>query len=80
MDNPRKGELLLPRLASIADPSGLAGRPLSPGQRVYQAVAGTCRVLAELARGVVRGASRALTVFPVLELLGLAGLLLLLAR
>ena len=80
MENRRKGELLLPRLASISDASDRARRPLGPGQRFCRAAPGTCRILAGLAQGVVTGASRALIVFPVLEMLGIAGLLLLLAR
>ncbi|WP_347312539.1 hypothetical protein [Defluviimonas sp. SAOS-178_SWC] len=53
---------------------------MSAHHRICRAAPGSFHAFAGFVRSFMRIANRSLTVFPVLEMLGLAGLILLLAR
>ncbi len=79
MDNRRRGEDLLPRLAPL--PRSLPQRS-RPGRASYfcRRAPGVCRGLTDIASRTATVVGRGLTVLPVLELLGIGLLVLLLGR
>lgn len=79
MDSRRRGEDLLPRLAPVPRSVPLDRSRAGVGD-VCARVPGLCRHAAALWGGTVAVVGRGLTVLPVLEILGLAGLLYLLGR
>lgn len=79
MDSKSKGENLLPRLAPIPRSVPVFGAQ-GERQRPWDSIPRICQGIPDLAHRAWTGLGRALIVLPVLEVLGLLGLVFLLGR